>query len=95
MATQVIKKDGSKQPFDVEKIKRAIEGAAREAGLPEERISQVVREVSEAVISQTGARDDSSEKEIASSEIKAMILNELDRVDPSVSAAWRTYEASK
>ncbi len=90
MATQVIKKDGSKQPFDAEKIKRAIEGAAKEAGLSDDRVSEVVAEVSGAVITKTDARE-----EIATSEIKAMILNELDRVEPSVSAAWRTYEASK
>ena len=90
MATQVIKKDGSKQPFDAEKIKRAIEGAAREAGLPEDRVSQVATEISSIVVEQT-----STQEEIATSEIKSMILNELDRVEPSVSAAWRTYEGSK
>ena len=95
MATQVIKNDGSKQPFDAEKIKKAVEGAAREAGLPDEKISQIVREVSDAVIAQTGVRDDNSEKEITSSEIQTIILNELDRVEPSISAAWRAYESSK
>jgi ribonucleoside-triphosphate reductase len=90
MATQVIKKDGSKQPFDAEKIKRAIEGAAKEAGLPDDKISQVVAEVSGAVIGKTDERE-----EITTSEIKAMILDELDKVEPSVSQAWRTYEQSK
>lgn len=95
MAAQVIKKDGFKQPFDAEKIKRAVEAAAKEAGLPEEKIFQLIREVSEAVITQTGVRDDNAEKEITSSEIKSMILAELDRVEPSVSTAWRAFEASK
>ena len=90
MATQVIKKDGSRQPFDAEKIKRAIEGAAREAGLEEDRVSQVTAEVSGAVIKKTGERE-----EIATSEIKSMIVSELDRVEPSVSTAWKAYEASK
>lgn len=90
MATQVIKKDGSKQPFDAEKIKRAIEGAAREAGLPDDKISQVVTEVSGIVLGKA-----STQEEITTSEIKSITLNELDRVEPSVSAAWRTYEQSK
>lgn len=90
MATQVIKKDGSKQPFDAEKIKRAIEGAAKEAGLADDRVSQVATEVSGIVIKSTSAQE-----EIATSEIKSMILNELDRVEPSVSAAWKSYEQSK
>ena len=90
MATQVIKNNGSKQPFDAEKIKRAIEGAAREANLPDDKVSQLAAEVSGTVIGQISAQE-----EIATSEIKSMILNELDRVEPSVSAAWRTYEGSK
>ncbi len=90
MATQVIKKDGSKQPFSTDKIKRAIGETAKEAGLPEERVLQVVAEVSDIVLAQTN-----SQEEIATSEIKSMVLNELDRVEPSVSAAWRAHEASK
>lgn len=90
MATQVIKKDGSKQPFDAEKIKRAIEGAAKEAGLADDRISQVATQVSSIVVEQVDAQE-----EIATSEIKSIILSELDRVEPSVSQAWRTYEQSK
>lgn len=90
MATQVIKKDGSRQPFDSEKIQRAIEGAAREAGLVDDRISQVTKEVSDAITEKTGTQE-----EIATSQIKSMILKELDSVEPSVSAAWRAYEASK
>ncbi|OHA67331.1 MAG: hypothetical protein A3C82_01640 [Candidatus Wildermuthbacteria bacterium RIFCSPHIGHO2_02_FULL_47_12] len=90
MATQVIKKDGSKQPFDAEKIKRAIQGAAQEAGLPEDKASQVATQVSSVVVAQADAQE-----EIATSEIQSMILAELDKVEPSVSAAWRAYEASK
>ena len=90
MATQVIKKDGTKQPFDAEKIKRAIEGAAREAGLPNDRVSQVTAEVLNIVSEQA-----STQEEIATSEIKSMVLNELDRVEPGVSDAWRAHEASK
>lgn len=90
MTTQVIKKDGTSQPFDEGKIKRAIEGAAREAGLPDDKLSQVVAEVSGIVLEKAGAQE-----EITTSEIKSITLSELDRVEPSVSAAWRTYEASK
>lgn len=90
MATQVIKKDGSKQPFDAEKIRRAIEGAAQEAGLPGEQASQVATQVSGIVVERAGAQE-----EIATSEIKSMILDELDKAEPTVSAAWRAYESSK
>jgi transcriptional regulator NrdR family protein len=90
MATQVVKKDGSKQPFDSEKIKRAVEGAAQEAGLPDDKVLQIATEVSGIVAEWANAQE-----QVATSEIKSMILNELDKVEPSVSAAWRAYEASK
>lgn len=90
MATQVIKKDGSKRPFDATKIKMAIEGAAKEAGLPDDKASQVASEVLNIILEKTG-----SQEEIATSEIGAIILSELDRIEPSVSQAWKTYEASK
>ena len=34
-------------------------------------------------------------EEIATSEIKEKILSELDRIEPSVSAAWRKYDEEK
>ena len=90
MAKEVIKKDGSKQPFDPERIKKSISSAAAQTDLPEEKKNEVVEQVSAAVIQLADAKE-----EIATSEIKEKILSELDRVEPSVSAAWRKYDQEK
>ena len=87
MAKEVIKKDGAKEPFDAEKIKNSILGAAQRTELSEERKNEVVEEVAATVIQMAEEKD-----EIATSEIKAKILSELDIVEPAVSEAWRKYE---
>jgi len=87
MAKEVIKKDGAKEPFDAEKIKNSILGAAQRTELSEERKNEVVEEVAATVIQMAEEKD-----EIATSEIKEKILSELDIVEPAVSEAWRKYE---
>lgn len=90
MANFVIKKDGAKEPFDAEKIKKAIIAAGQEAGIAEDRKSELAEQILNSVMEM--ARD---KEEIASSEIKEKILSQLDEVEPSVSAAWRKYEQGK
>lgn len=90
MANFVIKRDGSKEPFDPEKIRKSIEAAANEAGLAGERKGEVISQVAAATIDMADQKD-----EIATSEIKDKILSELDRIEPSVSAAWRKHEQEK
>ena len=90
MAKFVIKKDGTKEPFDAGKIKKAITGAASRAGLSEEQINKVVGRVLGVVMGLAGEKE-----EIATSEIKEKILSELDAFEPSVSEAWRKHEQEK
>jgi transcriptional regulator NrdR family protein len=90
MASNVVKKDGSKEPLDAEKIRNSIAAAAELANLSEEKKNEVVEQVATAVI-QT-AED---KEEIATSEIREKILSELDRIEPTVSAAWRKYDQEK
>jgi transcriptional regulator NrdR family protein len=90
MAEFVVKRDGSREPFDAQKIRDSITAAAQEAGLAEERTNEVVGQVVTVAIQMAGQKE-----EIATSEIKARILSELDQVEPSVSAAWRKYEQEK
>ena len=87
MAKEVIKKDGTKEPFDAEKIRKAIAAAAGQADLSEERKDEVVEQVAATVIQMADAKE-----EIATSEIKEKVLSELDRIEPSASAAWRKYD---
>jgi transcriptional regulator NrdR family protein len=87
MATEVIKADGTKEPFNSEKIMGAISAAATEANLSEEMKNEIVEEVSSTVIQFAESRET-----VTTAGIKKRILNELDRLEPSVSAAWRAYD---
>ncbi len=90
MAKEVIKKDGSKEPFNPEKIKNAIRMAAVRTELSDERKNEVVEQVAAVVIQMAEPKE-----EIATSEIKEKVLSELDKVEPSVSAEWRRYDQEK
>lgn len=90
MANQVIKQDGTKEPFDAEKITKAIASAAAEGGLSEERANEVIRQVSAVALELAATKE-----EIATSELKEKILSELDRVEPAVAAAWRKYDQAR
>lgn len=92
MAKFVIKRDGAKEPFDVEKLRGSIRVNAHEAALSavEERINDLVDRISSVII-----RDLEDKKEINSVEIKEKILSELDIVDPTVAKAWKRYDQKK
>lgn len=84
--TLVIKKDGFKEPFNESKVRKGIERASLEAGLSQERATEVVGKVLGALLAQL-----TSKEEVPSSEIREAVLDQLDRVAPEVSAHWRRY----
>jgi len=88
--TEVIKKSGKKEQFSPEKIRKSIAGAAQQADIPDERKDEVVYEVVGTVIPILESKEG-----IDTSEIKQIILGELDRVEPAVASAWRKYEEGK
>lgn len=90
MTKEVTKKNGTKEPFDAEKIKNSIRAAAKGTSLSEERKNGVVEQVAATIIQMTEGRD-----EIATLEIKEKILSELDTIEPAVSAEWRKYDQEK
>lgn len=90
MANFVIKKDGSKESFDASKIEKAVRTASAEAGIAEERVSEIAKQVLDAV-----AQIAANKEEIATSEIKDKVLSELDTLEPAVSGAWRKHDQEK
>ena len=90
MANFVTKKDGTRVPFDLEKIKSAVVAATMEAEMPE----QEANILAETILSLVSV-DFEGQEEVSSSEIKEKILSELDTSAPSVSESWRKYEESK
>lgn len=90
MAKQIIKRDGTKEPFDNGKIRRAIEASARDAGFSTERISEVANRVSAAVLQFA-----ESKEEVSTAELTDKILGELDKIEPAAAEAWRKYKQEK
>jgi len=90
MVKEVIKADGSKESFDATKVKKSIEAAAASAGLSVEETHHIIEQVFGVVVKVVSAKP-----EIATSELRGVILDELDRVKPEVSAAWRKYDETK
>jgi transcriptional repressor NrdR len=90
MANFVIKKDGQKEPFDPEKIRKAISMAADQAGIAEERKNEIVEQVTTSTVQMADTKE-----EVTTTEIREKILNELNVIEPSVTEAWRKYEQEK
>lgn len=70
----VIKRDGSRLPYDRSKIREAIRQAAYKRPIPSERIDQVVEEVEDDLVT-------SFEKEVSSQTIGERLAMALRRVD--------------
>ena len=90
MVQQVIKRDGTKQAFDENKVRRSIEMAAREAGLAEDRVNAVVEQVAGAALQLAAGKE-----EIATAELRTFILARLDEVEPAAAAVWRKHDQGK
>ena len=90
MAKFVIKRDGRKEPFDVEKIKKAITASASRTDLSEKQLKKVVKKVSKAAVKLAKKKE-----EIATAEIREKVLSDLDALEPSISEAWRKYDEEK
>lgn len=90
MAQMVTKRDGSREPFDIGKIRHAIEAAVMEAKLSGERVAEVVRDVSAAALEFAGGRD-----EVTTAELRNVVLKELDAVEPPAAEAWRRHDRER
>lgn len=90
MTKQVIKSTGEKVPFDQKKVTKSITKAAQDAKLPPEEINMIVREISNNVMVFAETKD-----KVKSSEIRDLILSDMDRIAPVVAIEWRRYMDSK
>ncbi len=90
MINFVIKRDGSKEPFDAEKLKRAIASAARNANFPPDKRQDLIDSLAVKVVGHFADKE-----EITSLSIRDFILQELDAIAPTVSMAWRNHDKEK
>lgn len=77
----VIKKDGKREPFDKEKVKRGILRAVHKRPVPLEKVDEVVDEVERYLLRQ-------EKEEIISREIGKQILKRLKKLD---NVAWLRF----
>lgn len=90
MATFVTKKDGTKLPFDPEKIKASVVAACLDAELSNEEADKISVEILDLVV---GALKEV--EEVSTTEVRDKVLAELDMLHPNIAEAWRRYEATK
>ena len=88
--TQVIKKDGSKEPLDAEKTNRSVQRAIEDAGDIEDDKRDLLELISRNAVKIARKKD-----EILSSELREIILRDIGLVDESVLHAWKAYEMKK
>ena len=83
----VVKRNGRRQKFDEKKLRRSVEKAASEAGIPEKRRLGLADSVSIAVVTSLKGK-----KEIPAQDIREMVLARLDRSEPLVARHWRDFD---
>jgi transcriptional regulator NrdR family protein len=90
MVNFVTKKDGERVAFDAEKLKNSIMLACQDAELEEAQQNEIVEKVSSVVMMNL-----ENKEEVSTSQIKTMIMSELDAGYANVSEAWRKYDEGK
>lgn len=86
----VIKRDGSRETFDAEKLKNSVAKAAKEAGHDDAKIASVADTGSVGALALAAGVE-----EIATAELKMKILADLETIAPEVAAAWRKHDTEK
>lgn len=90
MAKQVIKRNGTKEDFDGEKMRKSIEVAAISAGLSMDRTNEVANQVLDVVFKIANGKE-----EIATSELSESVFGQLNAIEPKMAELWKQYEEEK
>ena len=87
---EVIKRDGTRQPFSEQKLRGSIEKAAQEAEIPAARIKQVVGDAARVPCELAKGT-----QPLETKTIREKVLSRLDAIEPSVSEAWRGFDETR
>lgn len=79
--------DRGLEKFDLLKIKRSIEKAARQVENNDEVITTIVEKVSNYVMDNV-----SNLQRVDTQSLRTLILNELNEIYPEVAESWRRYD---
>ncbi len=85
--TEVIKRNGIKEPLNPEKIRKSLKEAVRDAGFSPEEKMKVINHASNDAIKMAQKRD-----HVKTKQIRDVILTDLENNDVKVAKAWRIYE---
>jgi transcriptional regulator NrdR family protein len=85
--TRVIKRDGSRERFDPAKLRRSLQSAAREAGIPEGRRGTIEKSIVGEVQEKFG-----DALEIRAVDLRELILGHLDATEPKAARSWRDHD---
>ena len=87
--TYIIKNDGTIQDFDINKLKKSIENAALDAGYEEDKVFQIIEDVSQYVLESI-----QNLERVDSQSLRNLILVKLDSDYPNIAKAWRDYDST-
>ncbi len=90
MANFVTKTDGTRVPFQEEKLKNSIVAAGHDAGLSNEEATEIATQVMSLVMPLI-----QNQEEISSAELKEKITAELEVSYPALADAWKKYDETK
>jgi transcriptional regulator NrdR family protein len=84
----VLKKNGEKEKFDSDKIKRSIKKSVIDAKLSLSEMKKDIEKVSNSAINLVKGKT-----EIATKALRDRILRDFDSIKKSVSDAWRKFDS--
>lgn len=85
--TNVVKRKGSIEPFNPDKIRGSLQKAAIDAGYSVEEKKDIINEVFANINKKLDKGD-----EIKSETIRACLLTELDKCEPYMAKSWRRFD---
>ena len=85
---EVVKRDGSTETFDSEKIKRSIEKAAIDAGYTLEEVNTITKELIGEIIEEAKKNG-----RISTNSLKNSIFNKFEKTDSSIVKSWKKFDA--
>lgn len=85
--TDVVKRNGQREPFREEKLRMSIEGAVKDAGFDIGEKRDVIQHASQDATQMAQGMD-----QIDVKQIRDTVLRDLEQDDQQVAQAWRNYE---
>ncbi len=88
--TEVIKRNGEREPFNKQKIRNSIENAVKDTGYRTQSKKKLIDKAMNNINQAVRGRE-----EISSAKIRNIIINNLEQWDEDqapVARAWRNYE---